>query len=53
MKTYVKPELQVRSLNVTENLAGNAPSWGISDGKVYVTNYKGISALLEGNSPIA
>ncbi len=50
MKEYIKPELQVRALNVTENLAGNAPEWGISDGKIYISNYLGVSALLEGDS---
>lgn len=53
VKEYMKPELQVREIRVTENLASNAPSWSINDDKIYVTNYLGISALLEGNSPVA
>ena len=50
MKEYMKPELQVREIRVTENLAGNAPSWSINSGKIYVTNYLGISALVDNNS---
>ncbi len=54
MKKYMKPEMQVREIRVTENLAaGSAPTWSISGGKIYVTNYLGISALIDTNSPVA
>ncbi len=43
MKTYIKPELQVREIRVSENLANNA-SWYIKDGQV-VTEYGAIAAL--------
>ncbi len=43
MKTYIKPELQVREIRVSENLASNV-SWSVKDGQV-VTTYGAISAL--------
>ena len=50
MKLYTKPELLIREIRVTENLANGGPSWSISNGKIYVTNYLGISALVDNNS---
>ncbi len=48
MKTYIKPELQVREIRVSENLASNA-TWSIKDGVVY-TEYGAISALTASGS---
>ena len=48
VKTYIKPELQVREIRVSENLASNA-EWSIVDGKV-MTKYGAISALTAAGS---
>ena len=48
VKTYIKPELQVREIRVSENLASNA-EWSIVDGKV-MTKYGATSALTTSGS---
>lgn len=44
MKTYIKPELQVREIRVSENLANNV-SWSINSSGQVVTEYGAIAAL--------